>query len=558
MHDTQAAWLHGFAIKGPGGLLGETPVRVGPLAKVNFLVGRNNHGKSTLLKAATRWVPGSTRTKGLVAETLVPVKREAMKRFFRTEQGLQAAIVEGQALELDSTRVAVWVKAEPGTELKSGYVMQELTRPAGGTSINDAAIGLHLARKAVLIPAFRALSPIDDETGKTAPALYKGEGLVRELATWQNPVNPGTAGYDAARARWGSLREFMRDVLEDPNADLEVAANQTDLHVRLAQAGRMLKIDDLGDGVKQVLMIAAACVYYSDHLVCLEEPEIHLHAGLQRKLMKFLAEKTSNQYLIATHSAHVLDLPGARIFHVTHNGESTQVAPAVRASEVQRICQDLGYMASDLLQANYTVWVEGPSDRIYWRRWLELVDPDLAEGVHYTVMSYGGYLVSEVSLEPDEAANTFEDGLVRLLNLGRECTLIADSDKASATSELSPTILRLREEARSDGSGRLVVIEEVRTVENLIPRELFREVVTERHPNAGRRLKKADGYGRFEKPFEGMRAGTYSKPEIARLVADRLQPEHVDGVLRTEVGALASRIRAANGLGERDTAVGGV
>ena len=122
----------------------------------------------------------------------------------------------------------------------------------------------------------------------------------------------------------------------------------------------MLHIDSLGDGIKQVLMIAAACIYYDDHLVLLEEPEIHLHAGLQRKLMRFLSEHTSSQYVIATHSAHVLDLPESRIFHVTHDGVSTKVSPAVRSSDVQQVCVDLGYMASDLLQSNYTVWVEGP------------------------------------------------------------------------------------------------------------------------------------------------------------------------------------------------------
>ncbi|KRB80135.1 hypothetical protein ASE01_01135 [Nocardioides sp. Root190] len=375
--------------------------------------------------------------------------------------------------------------------------------------------------------------------------LASGEGLVAELSTWERPREPDTPAYSLAKDRWSKLQAFVRDVLEDPTAQLEVA-DATDLHVKLAQAGAMLHIDNLGDGIKQVLMIAAACIYYDDHLVLLEEPETHLHAGLQRKLMRFLATNTSSQYLIATHSAHVLDLPGARIFHVTHDGQSTQIAPAVRASEVQQVCLDLGYMASDLLQSNYTIWVEGPSDRIYWSRWLALAAPDLIEGVHFTIMSYGGYLIDGVHLldEPDPAT----EDLVQLLRLGRRCVVIADSDKSAPDGALRPTLVRLQEESARPGSGQVIVCDWVRTVENLVPRGTFREAVVARHRTAGKRLRTPAVFGPFDEPFEGMKKGTYSKVTIAKDVAAALALEDISGSLLSVVLDLATQIRMANGL----------
>lgn len=345
------------------------------------------------------------------------------------------------------------------------------------------------------------------------------------------------------------MKDFLRDVLEDPNADIEVAGH-TDLHVHLAQAGRMLKIDDLGDGIKQILMIAAACVYYDGSFVCLEEPEIHLHAGLQRKLLRFLAEKTNSQYLIATHSAHVLDMPDARIFHVTHDGERTSVSPAVRASEVQRVCQDLGYMASDLLQANYVIWVEGPSDRIYWRRWLQLVDPELEEGVHYTVMIYGGYLLDALRTDPEDTPDVADIGadLIHILKLGRACTVITDSDKASAEAPLRPVIRRIQKETEIPGSGTLVVCDWARTVENLLPRDLLRDTVIDLHPVAGKRLRKADNHGPFDQPFTGLTPGAYSKVRISQAIAPKLSKADIGEELLEQVEGLADRVREANGL----------
>lgn len=543
MDSRQGPWLFGYGLEGVKGIT--HPIQVGPLAKVNFLVGRNNHGKSSVMQAAERWVLAGRSQYSqpdFPVQTLHPVPTEWFERILQPHGDLkQRLIVDRIACRIDESRHAFWLNtisfALPGPQL-AGQI-QGLLRIGGLPQIEgNSPTGPYACVK---IPAFRELRPA---TEGVKPSIESGEGLVAELGSWQTPVGPGTPDYHAARQRWEVLTDFMREVLEDPNAGIEVANNQTDLHVRLAQAGRMLHIDDLGDGVKQVLMIAAATVAYSDHLVLLEEPEIHLHAGLQRKLMRFLAANTKNQYIIATHSAHVLDLPGAAIFHVTHDGSSTRVAPAVHASDVQRVCQDLGYMASDLLQANYTIWVEGPSDRIYWRHWLSLVDPELTEGVHYVIMSYGGSLISEVHLEGEPQ---LESDLIQLLRLGRACTVIADSDKSRPRQSLRPSLQRLVQEARKPGSGDLIVCEWASTVENLLPRKLFREVVESSHPRASANLLK-DAHTPFTAPFKGMSKTTYSKVDIARKVVTRLTHNDLDRRLMAHVKALAGRVREANGL----------
>lgn len=558
MDPVKGPWLYGFARGGIGSLRGDDLVRVGPLSRMNFLVGRNNHGKSTMLRAAAAWATKATgrpNTQAPGAATLVALKTEWLTQALRRSRlSLDLLDKPGVTIPIDDGHTGVWLPGHWNDSCESNAIVHALrTLPDFTPNFSSGAQAAQTPpgpQQTIKIPAFRELRPgtlnaMPERNGK-GPDYAAGEGLIRELGTWERPIKPSSDGYDLARARWGRLREFMRDVLEDPLADLEVANNQEDLHVKLSQAGRMLHINELGDGIKQVLMIAAACILYADHLVLLEEPEIHLHAGLQRKLMLFLATKTKNQYLIATHSAHVLDLPGARIFHVTHDGTSTSVSPAVRASDVQEICSDLGYMASDLLQANYTIWVEGPSDRIYWLKWLQLVAPELAEGIHFAVMSYGGYLISDVHLQ-DQPDETVRD-LITLLQLGRRCSVIADSDKTSPTDELRETVVRLQSEAEKPGSGHLLVPEWARTVENLVPRDVFRASVINRHKSAGQKLRRVESHTPFNKPFDGMKPGTYSKVEIAKLVVEQLTLEHIEEPLLSSVTDLAQRIRDANGL----------
>lgn len=549
MNPGEGPWLFGYATTRLKSTTEDRPVRVAPLGRVNFLVGRNNHGKSTVLLAARRWAEHAvSRQQDTTSETLFPAPRSQLARWIGPDVSLEQLIQQGKLVEIDDDRLGLWLPGIRGSlnGSQAASIVRQVLRTLGTPQLKGTTPPLPTNQ--VLIPAFRRIRSAGEQSQtREKPDLASGEGLIEQLGAWLSPANPGTDEYRQSRRRASKLREFMRDVLEDREADLEVAHTQRDLHVRLAQAGDMLDINQLGDGIKQVLMIAAACIYYDDHLVLLEEPEIHLHAGLQRKLMRFLANQTENQYIVATHSAHILDLPGARIFHVTHDGSGTTVSAAVRASEVSRVCQDLGYMASDLLQANYTIWVEGPSDRLYWRRWLELVDDDLVEGVHYTIMAYGGYLIDGVHLRDEPDPEVVADDLVQLLRLGRQCTVIADSDKADESAPLRESIQRLREEADSPGSGHLLVCEWVSTVENLLPRDLFRSVVKDKHSRAGKRLQVA-AHTPFSPPFHGMAAGSYSKVQIARRVAEQLDESHLDAQLRPVVVDLAERIRSANGL----------
>src|SRR5262245_22275971 len=141
--------------------------------------------------------------------------------------------------------------------------------------------------------------------------------------------------------------------------------------------------------------------------------------------------------------------------------KQTRISRSTLPSERHNICMDLGYKASDIVQSNAIIWVEGPSDRIYINHWLAAFDEVLVEGTHYSIMFYGGRLLSHLSASSDEV-NDF----IALKSLNRHMALIMDYDKETSRVGINETKNRLASEI-SNGSG-IAWITKGREIENYI------------------------------------------------------------------------------------------
>lgn len=312
-----------------------------------------------------------------------------------------------------------------------------------------------------LIPAIRELR---DDRGGFDLGEMSGQGLITRLSELQNPNLENLED----RKKFLSINRFVQSVTGESDAKIEIPSSKQ--YVLVHMNGRVLPLASLGTGIHELVMIASYCTIIEDGIICIEEPEIHLHPLMQRKLISHLSESTSNQYMIATHSASFIDTPGASVHNVRLVGGLTRISEAVLDKHRFEICMELGYRASDLVQTNAVIWVEGPSDRIYLNHWIRAIDGTLKEGTHYSIMYYGGRLLSHLSAS-DESVSDF----IKLRSLNRHVALVMDSDKSTAKDKINLTKRRLRAEFAADGGVAWVT--KGREIENYVDPVKLHEIL---------------------------------------------------------------------------------
>ncbi|MDR9753569.1 ATP-binding protein [Pseudomonas sp. SZMC_28357] len=245
----------------------------------------------------------------------------------------------------------------------------------------------------------------------------------------------------------------------------------------------------LPSGWKNFAAIVAWLRTCPNESICLiEEPEIHLHPTLIRYLMNSLiniARTEKNQQLfISTHSAALINIATKDKLKIFQSyGTYIDCKPDLGA-----VLDRMGYMASDILQANCVIWVEGPSDRYYLNHWIKGIAPELLEGTHYSVMFYGGRLLSHLTAEDDDDHNLSD--LISLTTLNRHSAILLDSDKDSPYKRINTTKKRIISEF-SSSKERYAWVTKGREVENYLNMDKLEAIIKEVHPSAAKIAEKS-------------------------------------------------------------------
>lgn len=467
----------------------EENIKFDEIANINVIIGKNNSGKSSLLDVIEMAYDEASfeRQKRQIGSIRVklPMTRDMVQRIFSGYSRIG---------EWNATRY--WEKVEGKNALIEFGGTKNSKNPGGYWVVNTGDIpmenesyfrsGLYDFGQEKENYIFRRLSAernIVPEKERDLELSSTGEGASNLVRVFLND-----SAYDENVIE-GLLLDALNKIMY-PEAEFEnIRIQQTKIgegyvwEIYLKEKGmERVPLSKSGSGIKTIILVLLNLLVVplqsqnegKKIVYGFEELENNLHPAMQRKLFDYIYEfavKRDIYIFITTHS-HVaintfFDKEKACIYHVIKENNGATLKRIESYLDKAEILDDLDIKASDILQANGIIWVEGPSDRIYIKKWLEIFcNNQFEEGKHYQFLYYGGRLLSQYSAEE-------ETDLISIITTNRNAAIVMDSDKKNQAAPLNSTKKRIIEEFNKLGMFHWVT--KGKEIENYIPKEAIEQ-----------------------------------------------------------------------------------
>lgn len=505
--------------------IGDSFIGFDNLEKFNILIGRNNIGKSTLLSILNQlsYINAAERyekkvnmdiefsiTIDSVPQNIFPssTSNSEVGNYFEYGKTLVGKKLTYEFSRLDNDFHIKSIDSsiyEPYGETVLNSTEDQLLSDLGHVSLshfisNYKIIKLDADRN--LIPEIESISLKIDTDGVGATNLIR--------AYLHN------SEYDFKVVEKEILEALNKIVLPDEHFDRIMCQeinsdDETKWEIHLVNENGRIPLSSSGSGLRTILLVLIKLFLEASksqrNIFIFEELENNIHPTIQRNLFNYLynwANEKNDIFFITTHSNIPINMfgnmPSISITHLKKDRSTNELITdnAFSFSSNCDILNDLGIKASDILQSNGIIWVEGPSDRVYINKWIELAsDGLLKENTHYQILFYGGRLLAHLS---GETRYEDESELISLFLANRNSILVMDSDKKTQNSKINQTKKRIQKEFKDSGS--FVWVTKGREIENYLSQRVINieygiNKQIEQYQNIGEFLNNAQKSSKF-------------------------------------------------------------
>lgn len=461
------------------------------IKRCNIIIGKNNSGKSSLLDVVATSVDQNYFGKygkaisDLEASFLVDQNSigtmfsqySSINGIYHPHSYAQRAIGELYRVRIEGsgTRARYSMSQNDNTFFQSSALGGRWGDLANNISRNESNVAFRrISAERNIVPESEDYNEQLSEDGRGA------SNLIRKFVNHSR--------YDETLVEQVLLREL--NVIMQPEIEFEEIKIQQigqegallwEVFLREKGCGRYA-LSQSGSGLKTVVLVLLNLLvlphangYIGKTIVYgFEELENNLHPALQRRLFDYLYEFSieNNTHIFLTTHSHIainafFDKEEASIYHVVKGEAGSVVKKIDNYIDKVEILDDLDVKASDLLQSNGIIWVEGPSDRVYIKHWLKtFCDSEYVEGRDYQFMYYGGRLLSHYSAEQTR-------DLVSILTTNRHAAIVIDSDKRNRQASINETKKRIVQEFKDHELFSWVT--KGKEIENYVPAKAVSE-----------------------------------------------------------------------------------
>lgn len=546
------------------------------MEKINVLIGRNNAGKSSvgdIIEFCSDPTKYKNRVKQIqgISYQLKLTKDIIKNSFSESTSGGEIRINHykygnefiGKNINIDLNFIkqggkiaSIATLSENNVAIESnGKIFKKWSEVAD--KIGNPLSKLHVLR----VHAERDLRPENDSEDLVIEA--NGTGITNLIHKFIN-----SSKLDSKLVE-NNVLEALNEIMSPDSNFADIIVQQVEINEKILWEifleevnGNRIALSESGSGLKTVIIVLANLYLMpvvlkknlSQIIFIFEELENNLHPALQRNLFNYIKDKIINEnsmVFFTTHSHVAINLfdkiDNSQILHIIKKENISEIIRVDSILEKYSILNDLEVNASDILQSNGVIWVEGPSDRIYLNKWINMFSNGLIkENIHYQIMFYGGRLLSHLSFDVEKIEDVNE--FIKLVKLNRNSAILIDSDKKSKRGHINKTKRRIKEDFKQSKS--FCWITSGKEIENYLQEDLILKTLEVKSNEVFDDYERIDEFLNRVKNKEGIRF-LRSKVNYAHAFISNMGKADIEkGDLKEKIYKLVTEIKLWNGMKE--------